>query len=181
MFCKGTWQRAILVILLWILVIGAAAVAMVFSFRIASERGQIYIVVNDGLVNRASYIVKRSEKEEEYALELYEYFMPAWLERDRFLQSDPYMDFSVSNYDYTVEISKIDVKPWSTRATAEVRELMSRIEAIPMETQSVAEAKTAPIWEAHVYQVHLVKAEDADGDDARWYINDMTVIPSEGE
>lgn len=176
MFRKGSWQRFLLVIATWVLAIAAIVGVMTFSYALANERGQIYIVVNDGMVNRSTYIVKRAEKEEEDALELRQFFMPAWLERDALLQADSYIDFSVNNYDYTVEISNIEVMPWSTRATVKVRELMSHIEATPMETQSGSEGKQVPEWDANIYQVHLVKAEDARTGRERWYINDMVIL-----
>ena len=174
MFRKGTWQRVVLVIIVGLLALGLIAGILFYCFQIASAGGQIYIVVNDGLVKRASFIVNNADSAEEDELELRQYFMPEWLAQDQLLLENPYENFSVSNYDYTVEISHIDVKPWSTRATAQVKELMSRIEAIPLEGQSDQENLTVPEWIAQTYTVHLVKTEGG-----RWYISDMEIVDIE--
>lgn len=173
MFRKGTWQRVVLVVLGGLLLLVLIAGALFFCFQIAREGGQIYIVVNDGLVKRASFIVNNADSDEEDELELRQYFMPEWLARDQLLLENPYGNFSVSNYDYTVEIGGIDVRPWSTRATVQVKELMSRIEAIPLEGQSDQENLTVPEWTAQSYTIHLVKTEGE-----RWYISDMEIVDS---
>ena len=168
---KQPWKRAIAFIAGFFLLLGLVLFLSWFSFSAANKASYIYILVNDGMNNRAKTIINSSERDADEDVLLYQYFMPAWIQADPLLQRDPYANFDVSNYDYTVEISSISVRPWSTRATCELRELVSHITASAIDAPG-GQSISPPQWEAQHYKVKLVRTADD-----RWYISEL--IPTQ--
>ncbi len=166
------WQRALFFFASRILMLIAVIFLLWYSFSLADQMSHVYLIVNDGMVARAEYIIYDAANTNDSTHKLYDYFMPDCIAADALLQSHPYANFSVSNYDYAIETSRVSVRPGSTRATCEITELVSSISATATDA-SEGKSIPTPQWEPKHYRVKLVRSAEN-----RWYINELIELPN---
>lgn len=77
----------------------------------------IYVVVNDGLTQRAQTIIGRQDPSD-----LNRFFTLKYLNSDPLFNSDQYRDYLIQDFDYEVKIKKMWVWPWQTRTSVVVEE-----------------------------------------------------------
>jgi hypothetical protein len=157
---------------LWFVVRTAAIILIIIglfylAFNAAMEASNIYIISTEGMEKRAEVILEVEEPQE-----LSEYFTAEYLEQDQTLLSSPYKGFTISNYDYSVEINGLFVLPWSDKGTVKLTERVRRLEQkVAAAEGEAAEPAPLPQWENNQYEMTLSKNEEG-----RWYISGLKII-----
>lgn len=152
------------------LIITAAIVALCLGVFIEGLHvSNLYILVTEGMAKRAEAILTYGQNEA--GVDLTPYFSQEYLNNDHELESGKYADYTVSSYDYRVDVKSFFVLPWSRRANMTID---ARLAAINAASNSDA-AADMPEWEAGRYQV-VFKREGS-----RWYINSITLLQRDPE
>jgi len=109
----------------------------------AYDMANIYVVVNDGLSQRAETIINRQDP-----ADLNRFFTLKYLNSDSLFYSEQYRDYLISDFDFELKIKKMWVWPWQSRTevlveesipdsswkfsiTDELREKLATAQAIP--------------------------------------------------
>ena len=166
------WRRGIWFFMRTLLLILLMAALGYGAFATAMNASNLYILSVEGLQLRAACILQEGDR-----AALTEYFTAKFLENDPALYSDTYESYTVTGYDYRVEVEKISVLPWSETATVTVVDRMANLAGEWNEQQAEQEAAeeedaavTLPKWEEARY---LVRFRNEDG---RWYIYQMQLL-----
>jgi hypothetical protein len=83
----------------------------------AYDMANIYVVVNDGLSQRAETIINRQDPSD-----LNRFFTLKYLNSESLFYSDQYRDYLIQDYDYEMKIKKLWVWPWQSRTEIVVEE-----------------------------------------------------------
>lgn len=166
-------KRTIWYISATLIALVALFVAIICVALTSMHIGNVYIIATEGMALRANCILQAGNK-----LKLTEYFTQSFIEQDEKLSADTYQNYTVSNYDYRLEIEGISVSAWSNTATLRVVE---RVVSLSGSINSVPEGKSKedyppPEWAAGRYELKLTQ------EDGRWYISGFKLIeanPSE--
>ncbi len=139
-------------------------------FTTAMRMSNLYILVTEGLPLRAECILQDGS-----FVEMGEYFTQNFLEDDTALYESPFQDYSITNFDYRLEVQGISVWPWSKTGTVTVVERMASMSGTILEEKKPADAAAdatypLPEWEPAKY---LVRLRNVDG---RWYIYQMQLL-----
>lgn len=167
------WRRGIWFFMRTILLIALLAALAYGAFATAMNASNLYILSVEGLQLRASCILQ----EDNQAM-LTEYFTQKFLENDPMLFSGAYEPYTVTGYDYRVEVEKVSVLPWSQTASVTVVDRMVNLTGKWNEQQAEQEAAAEeedaavvlPKWEEARY---LVRFRNEKG---RWYIYQMQLL-----
>lgn len=162
---RGIWffmRTVLLIILLAVLCYGA--------FTTAMRAANLYILATEGLQLRAECILQDGAQ-----IELREYFTQAFLEKDPALTSMAYQNYTITDFDYRVEVEGVSVWPWSQTATVRVIERMASMTGTLNEDQkpegAAEDAEYAlPEWEPGHYLLRFRLRDD------RWYIYQMQLL-----
>ena len=129
---------------------------LVCGFYMCLNTANIYVILNDGLEKRVEVILSRQEAEK-----LNFYFHPDFLSIDPALEgafdgSSVYDDYTISDFEYDLEIEKLWAWPWDDYATCTVVERVPSITGRVISSRSGASA-TVPGWQGGRYDITLVK------------------------
>ncbi len=127
----------------------------------------LYILTTEGLEARAECILKDGP-----VLELTEYFTEDFVRNDNALYQGLYDAFTVSSFDYRIEVEGITVMPWNRRASMQVLTYLAAVNAAANDPDSGAEL---PEWAAGRYLLAFAR------DGSRWYITGMTLLEADPE
>lgn len=83
----------------------------------AYDMANIYVVVNDGLSQRAETVISRQGPSD-----LNRFFTLKYLNSDSLFYSEQYRDYLIQDYDYEMKIKKLWVWPWQSRTEVVVEE-----------------------------------------------------------
>ncbi len=161
----GVARRSIWYILRILLMLVALITLVLGVFVAGLYTSNVYIILQDGMEKRADYILCEGS-----LWELSEYFTDDFLLTDAALTEHAYADFTVSSYDYRVEVSKLLVMPWETETTVRVVQKLVSIAAAPNEQGENILPPTLPEWPATRCDIGFVRK------DGRWLINSITVL-----
>ena len=154
---RATWfiLRTLLVITI---VVTLAFVVFMESMNVAN----LYILVTEGLKLRADCVFGEKDPNE-----LYQYFSDEFVKSDEKLTDNIYGYYTISNYDYRLNIDGMNIWPWNTTATVTVTERISSISGTPN-----VDAPTAavPEWTDAQYKIVCSKENN------RWYITKITLV-----
>ena len=165
------WRRGIWFFMRTILLIALLAALGYGAFSTAMNASNLYILSVEGLQLRAACILQEGNQ-----AMLTEYFTQKFLENDPMLFSGVYEPYTVTGYDYRVEVEKVSVLPWSETATVTVVDRMVNLAGKWNEQQAEQEAAAQegtavlPKWEEARY---LVRFRNQDG---RWHIYQMQLL-----
>ncbi len=86
--------------------------ALVCAFYIAFNLGNAYILISEGMEKRVDVALTRED-----AVSLNDYFNASFLNEDPVLEyafsdASPYIPYTITGYDYDVNIESISVWPW---------------------------------------------------------------------
>lgn len=155
------------------LIITAAIVALCLGVFIEGLHiSNLYILVTEGMAKRAEAILTYGQSSD--GVDLTPYFSEEYLNNDHEIDSGKYADFTVSSYDYRVDVKEISVLPWSRRAYMTIDARLAAINAASNAAEDES-AEPLPEWEAGRYQV-VFKREGS-----RWYINSITLLQRDPE
>jgi len=155
----------------WYIAWRALAVVFIFAamfaaFFIAMDSANVYVVVTDGLAERADAILYSDD-----SIDLTPYFDPAYLQQDNLLNGQTYLRYSVSDYVYHLKVESLWCQPWAGVARVTVEESIPTIDAVLKEQSEDAQARaaqeTAPAWVRGRYVLTCRNIDD------RWLITDM--------
>ena len=151
------------------LLISFCAALVITCFYMALNMANIYIVITDGMEDRASMILTRDSK-----TDLDNYFRSEFLAEDGTLRvalssSSPWTDYSITGYSYNCRISWMWTWPWEDVATATIMETVDDIAGYAVASSqslvnSGAISPTPPKWQGGEYTVTLTRV------DGRWRI-----------
>ncbi len=158
-------RRSIWYILRILLLIVLLVTLVLGVFTTGLYTSNIYIILQDGMEKRAACILNESEFSE-----LTEYFTDDFLLTDEALQKDAYAPFTVSAFDYRVDVEKLFAFPWESVVDVRIVEKLASIAAEPNEQSEGALPPTLPEWPTTRCDVQFVRR------DGHWLINRITVL-----
>ncbi len=158
-------RRSIWYVIRTLIIIAAIVSLCLGVFVTAMHISNLYILATEGLPLRAECILKDGD-----VLSLSEYFTGEFIENDLALYKGTYSDFTISAFDYRVEVENISVLPWNTRATMQIVDEMASVSAAQNDTTEGAAKLELPAWTPSRYIVSFTK------EGSRWYISALTLI-----
>ena len=159
--------RAILIVIFGILL-------CVLAFFTAERMSNLYILSTEGMSLRADYVLG-TEKD---ISSLQEYFLTPCLEKDSWLFTDRYNNYTITSYGYKLDIESISVLPWNSTAEVTATEDVSikgSINESSIEEGKLASDYPVPEWEGGRYVIHYIN------DGTRWYISELELKDSNPE
>ncbi len=166
------WRRGIWFFMRTLLLILLLAALGYGAFSTAMNASNLYILSVEGLQLRAACILQVGDQ-----TALAEYYTDQFLENDPALYSNTYQPYTITGYDYRVEVEKVSVLPWSETATVTVVDRMVNLTGKWNEQQAEQEntneedtTAVLPKWEEARY---LIRFRIEDG---RWYIYQMQLL-----
>lgn len=148
---------------------------LIVGFYMAMNSSNIYVLLTDGLSERAEVIISGND-----STLLGDYFDESYLHGDQLLNDarnglSPYENYKVTSYDHSVSLNWMWSWPWSNTAQAEITETVYQIEGKPL--ASAADKVTSgeltsypPHWQGGRYRVQLIKAN------GQWRINQTMLL-----
>lgn len=158
-------RRSIWYILSILLTLAALLTLILGVFMAGLYTSNVYIILQDGMEKRADCILCEGS-----LWELSEYFTDDFLLNDEELTKHAYADFTVSAYDYRVEVEKLLVMPWEKETTVRVVQKLASIAAAPNEQGENILPPALPEWPTTLCEVGFIQK------DGRWYISSLTVL-----
>ena len=153
--------------LLWftasrLLIVTFCVALITLAFFMALNTANIYIVISDGMQERASMILTR-----ESASDLENYFRDEFLSSDEALrialsENSPWIDYNITDYDYELRVRWMWSWPWEDSATATISETVDKITGrVVAESQSLVNdgviSAAPPAWQGGEYTVTLIR------------------------
>ncbi|MCI6966629.1 hypothetical protein MR810_05860 [bacterium] len=160
-------SRSIWYVLRTLLIITAIVALCLGVFVEGMYVSNLYILVTEGLEARAECILTDGA-----VLELTEYFTEDFVRNDNALYEGAYDAFTVSSFDYRVDVERVTVLPWNKRANMQVLTQLAAVNAAANDAESGAEL---PEWVPARYSVALARSG------SRWYITGLTLIEENPE
>lgn len=151
------------------------AALLVVGFYMAMNSANIYVLLTDGLTERADTIIAGADSSQ-----LSDYFEDSYLANDTLLVeaqngNSVYANYKITSYDHNVSLNWMWSWPWSETAQAEITETVYAIEGKPL--ASAADRVTAgeltsypPHWQGGRYRVLLVKRN------GQWRISQIMLL-----
>ncbi|HHT66490.1 MAG: hypothetical protein ACOX25_02785 [Caldicoprobacterales bacterium] len=90
---------------------------IVLATFIAYDMANIYVVVNDGLSQRAETIIQSDDP-----ADLNRFFTLKYLNSDTMFRSEQFKDYNIQDYNYELKIKKLWVWPWESETEMVVEE-----------------------------------------------------------
>jgi len=125
----------------------------------------IYILTTEGMEKRAECILMDTS-----IFDLTEYFTEDFVRSDTALYDGRYNDFTVTAFDYRLDIESFYVLPWNTSANMHVTESMASIAAQPNMGSEDGETPALPEWVTARYIISYTRVG------SRWYISGLTLL-----
>ncbi|MDD3400002.1 MAG: hypothetical protein PHT58_00005 [Eubacteriales bacterium] len=155
-------RRSITYLVKTLVAIVLVAMLCLLSFIMCMRLSNAYILVNEGMSLRAECILLDGE-----ILDLTTYFTEDCILNDSALSVTTYQGYTISDYDYRLDISNIAVWPWNSTITLDVIEECRSIAGTPnVDTAS----PSIPSWTPMKYEITLSQI------DSRWYISSLRVL-----
>ena len=150
-------------------VLGLATIAFYFAMNAAS----IFVVLKDGLAQRAMTVMMKSDKDE-----LNKYFAVNYLARDPVLAvidngTNPYDRYQITGIDHRLRMEWMWSWPWEDTARTTITEEIPGIDGrILASWRGVTppEQLNPPTWQAGRYDVVLVR------ESGQWHIRSLTYV-----
>lgn len=131
---------------------------LVCGFYMCLNTANIYVILTDGLEKRADVILTQENAEE-----LNFYFHADFLSTDPALEgafdgTSVYDDYTITDFDYELEIEKLWAWPWDNYATCTVVERVPSITGSVISSRRSEASPTVPSWQGGRYDITLVKS-----------------------
>ncbi|NLD52760.1 MAG: hypothetical protein GX650_07670 [Clostridiales bacterium] len=156
-----------------LLVLTAVLGLMTIAFYFSMNAANIYIILKDGMAQRAQTVMMG-----ESPGELEKYFARSYIERDNVLSSirtktNPYERFRITGFDHRLNMEWMWSWPWDDTARATITERIPAIDGriLAEYRQVTPQAQWAvPRWESARYNVVLAR------ENGQWHIKNMTYV-----
>lgn len=140
-----------------ILVVTLLISILVCAFYLCMDSANIYVVVSDGMEKRVDVVLTREDSSE-----LSNYFHTDFLNADpvlnvAFTESSPYINYTITDYDYTLSVESLWAWPWDSTATCRVVERVPSITGSVISSRKSEASETIPSWQGGRYELTLIK------------------------
>ena len=160
---------------IWYILRVVAVILLVFSFMIvaffvAKDTGNVYIIVTEGMEERAGVILQNQD-----AAELNTYFTADYLQGDPFLATTAYDSVNVRDFTYHLSLKSIWCYPWAGTAKVVVEESIPEITVASVTTYDDDGGQSTtvpdfPAWPRGRYELQLKNIG------SKWYISAVTLL-----
>lgn len=167
-------RRTLMYIVRVLLMIVVGVLVCVLAFFTAERVSNLYILSTEGMSLRASYILDQDTE----MRDLEEYFLLTFLSEDEALTADAYADYSISSYDYDLNIESISVLPWTATATVTAVETVlvkGAYDSEKLQEGETQEDHPLPDWPVRRYRIRFVNTG------SRWYIAALDLVEENPE
>ena len=147
-------------LLTWAIALGL----VVLAFFMAMDYMNVRVLIQDGMKLRAEVVIEGDDP-----TTLSQVFSKSFLEQDELLDSDIYQQYSISDYDYNIDVGFSLIFPWEDTVTLQITEEVLDIEGEVYANLNNEISETPPQWDNAVYEMTLVRYED------NWRIVSMDV------
>ncbi len=161
----GRTRRGIWYILRTVIIIAVVVLLCYAAFMEALYISNNYIIVTEGMALRADCILNDGSLSM-----LNDYFSDSELNMDTDLFADKYDAYHVESYNYSIDVEKMSVYPWSKKAVFVVRETVTQIIASPYDDGNT---KAAPEWTNARYEVITEKYA------GKWIITKINLVEAD--
>lgn len=150
-----------------LLVVTLLVSIVVCGFYMCMNSANIYVVVSDGLEKRVEVVLTREDSSE-----LNNYFHSDFLKADpvlnlAFTESSPYVNYSISDFEYSLSIEELWAWPWDSTATCRIVERVPSITGSVLSSRKNEASETVPSWQGGRYDLTLVNVN------GQWKISGM--------
>ena len=140
---------------------------LVCAFYMCMDSANIYVVVADGMEKRVDVVLTREDSSE-----LNNYFHSDFLKADpvlnvAFTESSPYVNYNITDYDYSLSVEALWAWPWDNTATCRIVERVPSITGKVLPSKKSEASATVPSWQGGRYELALVKVN------GQWKISGM--------
>ena len=159
-------RRSVFYFMRAILTVLAIGALCILSFLSAARASNVYILVNEGMSQRADCILKHAPESD-----LLSFFTVDCVEADavqRETGAAPYGSITVSSYEYSLRILNMHLLPWHINTYVDVVE---QIRGIKGSVSSESGSDTGiPEWSSRKYRLNVGRTE------ARWFIESIEIL-----
>ena len=159
-------RRSVFYVMRAILSVLAVGVLCILSFSFAARVSNTYILVNEGMSQRAECILKNVPVND-----LVSFFSASCIESDeeqRSTSAAPYDGMSISSYEYGIKIRSMHLLPWHINTYVDVIEEIGNIKgSVPADSAS---GTSIPDWAPRKYRLNLGRTN------GRWYIESIRLL-----
>lgn len=159
---------------------------IMIAFFIAYDMANVYVFLDDGMTQRANVILNNEDP-----TVLNRFFTLKCLNSDPMLNSNPFRDYIIQDYDYKLKVTKLWVWPWQSSTVVEVIEYIkedSWMFTITDDFRARLIAAQAPdgLEEGEEFQLKIPKPQWQNGKkeihfrkiDGQWKIDGIVFIES---
>lgn len=130
---------------------------LVCAFYMCLNTANIYVILTDGLEQRAEVILTQQDAEK-----LNYYFHADFLSTDPALEgafdgSSVYDDYTITDFEYELTIERLWAWPWDSHATCTVVERVPEITGSVISSRKSEASATIPSWRGGRYDLTLLK------------------------
>lgn len=141
-----------------LMVFTIVASIVVCAFYMCMNSANIFIVLTDGLEQRAETILTASGAEE-----LGDYFHADFLNNDQALQgafngSSAFGAYDITDFEYSISVESLWAWPWDEQATCTVTERVTDIEGSVLSSRKGEVDENIPKWQGGKYTVTLTRS-----------------------
>ena len=131
---------------------------LVCAFYMCLNTANIYVILTDGLKQRAEVILTQQDAEK-----LNYYFHADFLSTDPALEgafdgTSVYDDYTITDFDYELTIERLWAWPWDSHATCTIVERVPEITGSVISSRKSEASAEIPSWRGGRYDLTLVKA-----------------------
>ncbi len=159
-------RRSIFYFMRAILTVLAIGAMCILAFLSATRVSNSYILVNEGMQQRAECILKNAPESD-----LASFFTVNCIQSDaaqRETSAAPYGSVTVSSYEYSLKILSMHLLPWHINTYVDVVEQIRGIKG-SVSAESGSDA-TIPEWSPRKYRLNIGRTE------GRWYIESIEFL-----
>ena len=150
--------------MLVILVVVLALAALFISM----DNANINVIIQDGMKERANTVLYDHDIEP-----LSTYFTDNFIDKDPLLNEDPYNDYIISSFSYSLHIDTIWCWPWQNRVAVTATEIIRNINgdlSTEMLTKDPDQPRVPPEWDNAELRIILER------EDGKWKIDEVTPL-----
>lgn len=130
---------------------------LVCAFYMCLNTANIYVILTDGLEQRAGVILTQEDAEK-----LNFYFHADFLSTDPALEgafdgTSVYDDYTITDFEHELKVERLWAWPWDTYATCTVVERVPKISGSVISSRKSEASPTVPSWQGGRYDITLVK------------------------
>lgn len=157
-------------------IILAILLVLALAFMTALTSANVYIVVEEGMSERADTVLKSYDD-----ADLDRYFTKEFLDADKLLSSKRYQNYTITSFTYVGEPTGYICWPWQNSTIVRVTDVVSNIDG-ELSADKLADesnqTRVPPAWDNGVYNVRLKRVSGKWKIDSMQLVNDVKIEPT---